>query len=220
MSIKCSDENFFRTWSARPAGWKNFNARRDKKSPLSVQFQWLKLVFSPRKEIHTFPNNIIHISMLQHTRYCIRICCCLLVAFIVFISSSRMEDTLETEIDPRLPSSFPISELVHPRLFAFNKLVIHKYGELPSSLSVSNWEVFAYKWVALNFNSLIEPWFQNLNKWRRYGSNLFLLSYWYETRKVNASCPQEPRGIAAACDWVLTVPCLFGNTAILPRIIR
>ena len=103
-------------------------------------------------------------ALLQNTRYCIKICCCLLVAFIVFISSSPMEDKLETEIDPRLPSSFPISELVHPRLFAFNKLVIHKYGELPSSLSIANWEVFAYKWVALNFNSLIEPWFQSLNK--------------------------------------------------------
>ncbi len=33
------------------------------------------------------------------------------------------------------------------------------------------------------------------------------------------TCPQEPRGIAAACDWALMIPCLFGDITKPPRTI-
>ena len=31
------------------------------------------------------------------------------------------------------------------------------------------------------------------------------------------SCPMEPTGIAATCDWALLVPCLFGDITKPPK---
>lgn len=95
---------------------------------------------------------------------------------------SLMEEILETQIDPRLPSSFPTTELLVVRLDGFPG-IIKADG---SYHVVPNWEVYAR-------------------------------DYWYETRFVNMSCPQLPSGISATTDWTLTIPCLFGDTNVLPK---
>ena len=45
----------------------------------------------------------------------------------------------------------------------------------------------------------------------------FAKEYWYETRVLNSTCPQEPQGIAAMCDWAIMIPCLFGDVTKEPR---
>lgn len=99
------------------------------------------------------------------------------------------EDRLETQNDPRLPSSFPQS----------------KYLTVRQSL-IKN-----YTWIDDTGSSHMEV----LPNWEIWAKAV----YWYETRYPNSSCPQTPQGIATLCDWALMVPCLFGNMSHPPRTI-
>lgn len=53
-----------------------------------------------------------------------------------------------------------------------------------------------------------------INNWEVYTEQ-----WWYETRYVNATCPEIPAGIAATVDWALMCLCLFGNPEKLPKTI-
>lgn len=103
---------------------------------------------------------------------------------------SSIENSLETQIDNRIPSSFrqrePIN-LLMIRQPGFSNIYSMQDGHIVT-IPVSNWELYAH-------------------------------DYWYEFRTFNMSCPQLPRGIAAFCDWALMVPCLFGDVTKPPRTI-
>ena len=92
-----------------------------------------------------------------------------------------MEDLLETQIDPRPPTSFPFWKNLVVRQRNFDQL---DYIDLDTHKKVST----------------------RINNWETY-----TLRYWYEYRIRNASCPQLPIGIAAATDYSLMCTCLFGN---------
>jgi hypothetical protein len=62
---------------------------------------------------------------------------------------------------------------------------------------------------------------QHLGNHTRYIKNFiyYAATYSYKSRYLNATCPMEPNGIAAHCDWALMVPCLFGLIESPPRIV-
>ncbi len=106
------------------------------------------------------------------------------------MSSTKLEDKLETEIDPRPPRSFTdrMTKILAARQEGFHTLTYNFPDGTSRTDNIGNWEVWVTK-------------------------------YWYETRMPNTSCPQLPTWIATTTDWALMIPCLFGNTDIPPRTI-
>ena len=108
---------------------------------------------------------------------------------------TRIENKLETEIDLRLPSTFRSYKYLHVRPSIDQNYTVDRYIESSNSIQ---------KVVKL----------YNRNNWE-----VFAKSYWYETREINASCPQVPQGVSVVADWALMIPCMFGNPAIKPKIV-
>lgn len=93
------------------------------------------------------------------------------------------DDWYETQIDPRIPRSFPQEDKLMTRQRGF-----HTINTTAGALHVNNWELWAQH-------------------------------YWYEYKPEGMECPDTPVGIAAATDWTLTIPCLFGDISQKPRTI-
>jgi len=103
------------------------------------------------------------------------------------LSMREYEDRLETEIDPRIPRSFT------------------DY-------------LYEYQWTRQDFFQYIYYNDKNGNENSEYVSfQRWAWNYWYETRIPNSTCPQEPKGIAAACDWAILIPCLYGDVTKEPK---
>eukprot|EP00601_Ochromonadales_sp_CCMP2298_P016600 CAMPEP_0173229914 /NCGR_PEP_ID=MMETSP1142-20121109/7426_1 /TAXON_ID=483371 /ORGANISM="non described non described, Strain CCMP2298" /LENGTH=421 /DNA_ID=CAMNT_0014158879 /DNA_START=220 /DNA_END=1481 /DNA_ORIENTATION=- len=102
-----------------------------------------------------------------------------------------MEHQLETEFDPALPRSFLNNdrEFMEVRPVGFNSRSYYDANGV-------------YKGT------------DNIANWERYA-----LGYWWETHRLYSSCSMEPTGIATHADWALMVPCMFGDSAKLPRVI-
>lgn len=103
---------------------------------------------------------------------------------------TELEEHYETEIDPREPRSF-----------------IQYQTKVLSVRQLNFREMTRYYPDGREERLAVNNW------------ELFAMKYWFETRTVNCSCPQEPFGIAAYADWALNVPCLFGNASAPPRVI-
>ena len=104
-------------------------------------------------------------------------------------SSVEDEDRLESEIDPREPRSFASSR--------WETLSVRQDGF--KNLKCHNNGVESNMYIA------------NWEVWAR--------DYWYETRVHNCTCPVVPKGIAAASDWAMVVPCIFGNVTKEPKLL-
>lgn len=112
-----------------------------------------------------------------------------LILWIYVVYATPIEDKIETQIDPRLPSSFKLREIMFSRQKGFSDVRTHDpQSNQDGGFHIGNWELYASR-------------------------------YWFETRTPNMLCPQLPEGIAAWCDWALLVPCLFGNVTKAPRTI-
>lgn len=99
------------------------------------------------------------------------------------------EDRLETEIDPRIPRSFTEN-------------------------------LYEYQWTRQDSFQYVSYFDKDGNENKQYVSfQRWAWNYWYETRLPNATCPQEPKGIAAACDWAILIPCLYGDVTKEPKTI-
>jgi hypothetical protein len=127
-----------------------------------------------------------------------------LVAIVLYMSygskyvdeeHTLIENKLETEIDLRLPSSFLAYKYIHVRPTIDPNYTVDAYNKATNT---------------------IEPYTKlyDRNNWE-----IFVKNYWYETRAINATCPQVPQGVAVVADWALMVPCMFGNPKIKPKIV-
>ena len=105
-------------------------------------------------------------------------------------SNPEDEERFETEIDIREPRSFTDR--------TYSMLMVRHDGFKEMTCSNSNGDLSG-----------------------RYVANweVFASQYWYETRTPNCSCPITPKGIAAAADWAVLVPCLFGNVTKPPKLV-
>jgi hypothetical protein len=63
------------------------------------------------------------------------------------IKARSIEDILETEIDPRLPSSFKSWDVLSVRQEGF-KYYIHHNGDKNEIVNVPNWEIFVYRYFS------------------------------------------------------------------------
>lgn len=145
--------------------------------------------------------------MIYCSLRCILLWICLLISFdctkrypsvaAMTEGGSAYENMIETQIDPRPPSTFrnwdnpenskPHMEFLSVRSEGF------KFFEFGSANNRQNY--YAGNW------------------------EIFAMQYWYETRPYNMSCPQTPRGIGTHCDWALMVPCLFADLSRPPKLV-
>lgn len=62
------------------------------------------------------------------------------------LSGTIIEDTLEIQIDPRLPRSFKSWEMLSMRNIGFNKIIDNKPDNSITVIPVPNWELYAMKY--------------------------------------------------------------------------
>ncbi len=93
--------------------------------------------------------------------------------------ASQIEDLFRTEIDLRDPNTF--------LKFRFKTLSVRQFG---------------YSSVVCNVSGVLETKF-------KHDSFSMMRNYNYDERLEGMICPMNPMGIAAYCDWALTIPCLY-----------
>ncbi|KAJ1421189.1 hypothetical protein B484DRAFT_399583 [Ochromonadaceae sp. CCMP2298] len=106
--------------------------------------------------------------------------------------NTPMEHKLETEIDPALPR----------RSFTNNDrefLEVRPKG-------------FDSRGIYTKEGKLVGV--EKFPNWEWYAS-----AYWWEKHTLYSGCPMEPTGISTHADWALLVPCMFGDSSVLPRVI-